>query len=648
MKIASVVTMIRENVNHLIQFSCTYNNIFCINIHFSYIFIIFVVNSPTFGYTIHARVLRLVTAHDNHKRSVLYGSLFYRLISYFLIVMIIPLVVLSVYYVAAGNNAITKNLSDQNEMATVRIADQVKSIIESYRHKTYVLSTNNTIISELDADAPETSSSRSKEIYEQLFTIMRGDTYLASATIVSSSGQARYSTHLFPSRYDLRYNRNDWNPFFTLSRTAGENASVITIENRYATQTNAFVFMSIYRKVRNTAGEEVGYVAVDIFQEALSSLNNWFRFNEIILIDTDNFLASSLLTTDRFGDFSNFPELRSIQAPFTRKTITDSSMIISTVSIPGTSFIVAGVTDTTVHRQGITHFFFIIIMVALLGLLVASVLAFFFTRSIAKPVNRLTSSMRKVEAGDLAVRVHESKIVEFAQLDSTFNAMVSQIAELLNLTREEEEKVREAERKALHAQMNPHFLYNTLNTVKAIAKLHGEQEILMIVTKLGRLLRESIENRETEQPLSQSIALVENYLAIQKIRFGEKLVTSIEVDPRLNDLMLPKLVIQPLVENALIHGLEPKTGTWRLAIRCSVVDSWAVITISDNGIGIPKGMLPENLEELANSEHIGLYNIYRRMQLRFNTSFSFRIDSIEGEGTEISIAVRRDREENVG
>jgi len=79
-----------------------------------------------------------------------------------------------------------------------------------------------------------------------------------------------------------------------------------------------------------------------------------------------------------------------------------------------------------------------------------------------------------------------------------------------------------------------------------------------------------------------------------------------------------------------------------------VVDSWAVITISDNGIGIPKGMLPENLEELANSEHIGLYNIYRRMQLRFNTSFSFRIDSIEGEGTEISIAVRRDREENVG
>ena len=286
MKIASVVTMIRENVNHLIQFSCTYNNIFCINIHFSYIFIIFVVNSPTFGYTIHARVLRLVTAHDNHKRSVLYGSLFYRLISYFLIVMIIPLVVLSVYYVAAGNNAITKNLSDQNEMATVRIADQVKSIIESYRHKTYVLSTNNTIISELDADAPETSSSRSKEIYEQLFTIMRGDTYLASATIVSSSGQARYSTHLFPSRYDIRYNRNDWNPFFTLSRTAGENASVITIENRYATQTNAFVFMSIYRKVRNTAGEEVGYVAVDIFQEALSSLNNWFRFNEISFIDT--------------------------------------------------------------------------------------------------------------------------------------------------------------------------------------------------------------------------------------------------------------------------------------------------------------------------------------------------------------------------
>jgi len=229
--------------------------------------------------------------------------------------------------------------------------------------------------------------------------------------------------------------------------------------------------------------------------------------------------------------------------------------------------------------------------------------------------------------------VTESRIAEIGQLDRTFNAMLGQITELLQLTREEEAKLHEAERKALESQMNPHFLYNTLNTVKAIAKLHDEQDILTITTKLGKLLRSSIDNREAEITLQDSLALTDSYLTIQKIRFGEKLQVTTHLDASLAKERTPKLIIQPLVENAIIHGLEPKLGNWSLSIEARLVAEMVVIKIADNGIGIPSGTLPQDLDELASSEHVGIYNIHRRLKLRYGDKASLVIQSIGGEGT---------------
>jgi len=242
--------------------------------------------------------------------------------------------------------------------------------------------------------------------------------------------------------------------------------------------------------------------------------------------------------------------------------------------------ILAGVTDSTSYRQSLEHFFLIIIMVAVVGVLLAGFFAYFFSRSIARPVNQLASSMQQVENGNLHAQVTESHIAEIGQLDRTFNAMLGQITALLQLTREEEAKLHEAERKALESQMNPHFLYNTLNTVKAIAKLHGEQDILTITTKLGKLLRSSIDNREAEITLQDSLALTDSYLTIQKIRFGEKLQVTTHLDAVLAEERTPKLIIQPLVENAIIHGLEPKLGNWLLSIEARLMEDMVVIKIT--------------------------------------------------------------------
>ena len=184
--------------------------------------------------------------------------------------------------------------------------------------------------------------------------------------------------------------------------------------------------------------------------------------------------------------------------------------------------------------------------------------------------------------------------------------------------------------------MNPHFLFNTLNTIKAIARMHGETDIYTITVKLGKLLRSSVDNHENEATLEQSIALIESYLTIQKLRFADKLTTEVYLDPSCKNIKTPKLIIQPLVENAIIHGLEPKVGSWNLSVRVERKEDRICITVRDDGVGFDR--LPENLEELANSPHVGVYNVYRRLFLKYGRKLYFSLKSLEGKGTWATIS----------
>lgn len=572
-------------------------------------------------------------AMGKKKQKPLTGTLIYRLMMYFLIVITLPLALLGFIYLTAGNETIVRNLSEQGGLAADQAALKLEEIIAHYLQKADLLSTDELIVDELIADETESESPRAKVVYDRLFSIMSGDASFATATIVSTSGLVRYSTQNLPPQYNIRYAHNDLNPFFDLSKTPFAITTLLTTEKRYISDSKALIFLNIFVKVRNKEQQDIGYVAVDIHQEAIANLNDDLHFNELILIDSSSFLASSLLNTERHGSFARFAELTEVRTPFVKKTVVEGSLIASMAPIQNTPFYIVGITDTTQYMQSVRQFFFFIMLIVLVGTFVAGFMAIMFIRSISNPVQDLIASMKKVESGDLSVQIKESSILEFAQLDKAFNAMVSQISELLTLTREEEAKVREAERKALQSQMNPHFLYNTLNTVKALAKLHHEEEILKITVQLGKLLRDSIENNESEQSLRESIALVKAYLGIQRIRFGDKLCFSIEIEEEILDVKIPKLLVQPLVENAIIHGLEPKVGQWHLTVKGYSELSSIIVEVIDNGIGSPKEVLNSDWQALKEAGHIGLYNIHRRLKLRYAEKGKLFFKPSTAEGT---------------
>jgi two-component system sensor histidine kinase YesM len=568
-------------------------------------------------------------------------NLFTLLFLYFLIVLIVPLGLFSAYYALAGNTNQERYLMRQAMNMTTHDASTIAQAIESYRHKAYQLSTNPLVVEILQADTLASESPQSRELYELLFTVMHGDIYLASANLVSNSGKVRVSTHVFPEVYDLRYQGNDWDMASIINQNSqvSPTASLISIQSHRIAENGKQVVASILRRVYDHGGTNLGYLVVDLYADALfPQVNSDLVLTDMLLVDTKSFYATSLVHPERFGSFDRFPALKTLDGDYTPRSFPSDTSIIAISPIGETGLHLVGSLSSAPFFQSMENWLSAFSTTMIIGVVLALGLSYFFSRSIARPIRNLAKQMREVEQGELKHREVSSAIREFSQLEHSYNVMIEQIISLLDFTREEQAKLSEAERKALESQMNPHFLFNTLNTIKALARLHGEKDIYTITVKLGKLLRSSIDNRESEATLEQSMALIESYLTIQKLRFADKLTTEVYLDPSCKHIKTPKLIIQPLVENAIIHGLEPKVGSWNLSVRVERTGERISITVGDDGVGFPPDRLPRDLDELANSPHVGVYNVYRRLFLKYGRKLHFSLKSKEGEGTWATIS----------
>ncbi len=204
-------------------------------------------------------------------------------------------------------------------------------------------------------------------------------------------------------------------------------------------------------------------------------------------------------------------------------------------------------------------------------------------------------------------------------------------------TLEKENRLRLAELKMLHAQINPHFLYNTLDSIKWIAKINGIDDIVLIVEKLGRLLKYSMQNQTETVRVQEEVGLLESYIAIQNIRYSGKFHVKIDIDESLLNREIPKFILQPIVENAIIHGIESKIGTAALSISGYTRDGNTIFEITDDGVGISHERLEEILVTEASPDNIGIANVSKRIKLYYGKNFGLDIISGENKGTTTKI-----------
>lgn len=278
-------------------------------------------------------------------------------------------------------------------------------------------------------------------------------------------------------------------------------------------------------------------------------------------------------------------------------------------------------------------------------LALAFVIGFQFSRKITSPLKKLMNQMREIEKSNFKAHSEVTSQDEVGQLSLRFNQMVRQIEMLIIQVNQVEAKKREAEMRALRHQINPHFLYNTLASIRWMIKFDRQEGAYNGISSLVELMEASMEKKGVFCTIRDELDLLEKYMVIQKFRYGSHIRLEIDCEKSLLDLQIPRMLLQPIVENAIFHGISPKTegGLVRISFEHKLVgnEEKLMIVIADDGLGIPEHKKPELLMPTTLKKSgmfgIGLNHVNETIQLYYGNQSGVWIESESGLGTTISL-----------
>lgn len=297
------------------------------------------------------------------------------------------------------------------------------------------------------------------------------------------------------------------------------------------------------------------------------------------------------------------------------------------------------------------------IYLLLISIVMAIILAFISSNSVITPIRRLKESMENVEKGNLEEKVTIGRKDEIGKLEEVFNDMVDEIQYLIKEVYLKEINQKEAEYRALQSQINPHFLYNTLESVNMMALSNKQWPISEMITELASFLRYSIKQRSTMITLREEVESVRSYVAIMKIRLADRLHVEWSVDEQALERKVPTFIIQPLVENAIQHGINSNDSGGTVRVIVEQFEDHIGIQIQDNGIGMSRDALFDIKEKLnlrtegiqvtdQNHTRLGLWNIHQRLRLLFHGNRGLEIDSEWGLGTTVRLLIPNQHKED--
>lgn len=297
--------------------------------------------------------------------------------------------------------------------------------------------------------------------------------------------------------------------------------------------------------------------------------------------------------------------------------------------------------DLEVARNEYQQFYEGIIRFAVIAFAAISLLIIFLSiyipQSITKPITRLSEVTDQVAKGDLTVRSDVDAGGEVGILSDSLNTMIDKINELLSQVTTEQTRLRKAELELLQSQINPHFLYNTLDTIVWLAEGSDQAKVVSMVESLSEFFRTSLNQGKDIISIREELQHVRSYLEIQQVRYQDILEYEIDVPEELYKYQIPKITIQPLVENALYHGIKNKRRLGKITISGEVNEK-VCIRVTDNGIGMSeernRDVMDRILGKTPDSEvGFGLYNVNERIRLKFGDGYGIRITSRYEEGT---------------
>ncbi|MDB8657508.1 cache domain-containing sensor histidine kinase [Streptococcus anginosus] len=556
-------------------------------------------------------------------------SLLIQLVIYVFIMILALLGIVGGIYYQTSSVAI-RQTTEQNTRKTIQQSGQfITSYLQKVKQTTSSLAENEKI-----KTYAQTPSQENAEQLRQLFaTILKTDLDLVSAILVTKDGNListdpeltmKTSTDMMKEKWYQDAIHKGAMPILTPARRTVSH----TIGEKWV--------ISIMQEVVDKDGKNLGVVRLDIGYKTLEAYLDQLQLGK----EGFTFIVNAnhdFVYHPKKAVYSSNAEMKAMAPYLSVKNgyVKSKQAYVSQYQIPNSGWNLIGVSSMEQLHAVQTQILWSFIGTGLFALGVCLIGIWFVLRLWIKPLRDLQATILKVGSGHSDLRANETGSPELVDLARQFNIMLDRIDQLMIAVKEEEQNVRKYELQALSSQINPHFLYNTLDTIVWMAEFNDSKRVVEVTKSLAKYFRLALNQGHEQISLKDEIDHVRQYLFIQKQRYGEKSQYEIKELKQYDDYKIPKLILQPLVENAIYHGIKEMNRQGMIRVSVSENDTQLIVSIYDNGRGFVASETTNAI--LVRLGGVGLKNVNQRLQLQFGKSYHMEIKSEENTYTEIRL-----------
>ncbi len=581
-----------------------------------------------------------------------------RLLMTFYFISIVPLVITAAFFYLTLTQSLEEEVGASMVQTTRQVDERLLAFTEETTHIIKIIQSNSNTQAFLNWDdssdlsiIPELQSLRNL-----ITTVANQRTSIRGVYVVNDYGKFMYTSQDM-AKMSFEFLKDPW--YQEVAQI--KNFRLLPEhEQHYAQGASVVTFAGRMFKVSDL--EESGTLLLDFDSQYLSNMIEPIRVGKtgsvyMITETGESAVHMNAEDEDIVQSVYSLPEFKQDQGYLLTK-INQVQMLVGFSTSKATGWKIVAVVpfhEVSGKIEGLRWAIFVLVCIAIVFILI---LAKYLSQTLTRPMRRLANYMKQVEQGDLTVRVPMDRGDEFGLLASRFNIMLEKVQELeevVYLSEIRETKLqllsRESELKALQMQINPHFLHNTLNTMKCIGEVYDVEEVTLMSEGLAEMFRYSIDS-DKYKTLREEIDHVQAYIQIIQVRYPERIQCHVDIPQSLEDRLVLKLILQPIVENAIEHGLIPKASKGNIWIKAesSSDQRSLVLKVTNDGLGITAARLREIKEKLELGRqvnqadhqkllagHVGLFNVSQRLALNYGDQGRLSIDYNTQSGTVVEL-----------
>ena len=551
-----------------------------------------------------------------------------------LLTTLVPLLISSVVMVHIFTMSLNRQSEGTAKQQITEISERFSRLLEDCENTCAELTADGSAAWNL---IDNTTIEIQKGMYLSLYQAVQEIYGHAQCSVYDAGGRLRFTTDTLPREGKLPV-------YWGLLRKASQNEGMTYYRtDPYLAVANPSILMQGAYSLENPHGARTGAVVLDFTRDNFDNVfSGFYSLTDMILI-LDDHRKPVYCSRPDYSEAQISGIIAELMKPQGTAEAGKGAQQYLCLREPERGFYVILCRQAPISAPAVRMMGTVVLALSLLSLALSLVISEALARHITRPVSRLDKAIAKVKDGDLSIQVKVKTSDELGRLTESFNQMVKDLKRYLEDRVQRQKDLNETTLRLYQTQLNPHFLYNTLDTIKWSAKIHQILEIAVLAENLAVILRKSISSKPFIQ-LREELDTIESYIKIQKIRFAGRFLYETEVPDMLEDCVIPKMILQPLVENAIIHGLDGCANGY-ICIYAAQKDGILRISVTDDGCGMGQEMLDwmNSPNPAKRDGHLGLYNVIQILKLYYGEEYGIQAES-DTSGTTVTIRLPAKKE----